>query len=187
MDGVEISYTTIALPNYSLEDHWNAPLARKEIASGKYDFVVAQQGPSAALESRELLKRDARRFAKACTKAGSAWGLYMVWPSSQRSFDLDGVITSYSEAATLTSGLLCPAGLAWKLAWREQPDLPLYGPDGFHPSLMGSILAAMTIYAAVQKKENLDFIAPDRGSWGNVIGRSELELLKRSALMAVKR
>ena len=42
-----------------------------------------------------------------------------------------------------------PAGDAWLAAWRRDPDLRLYGPDGFHPTVLGSYLAALVIYGGL--------------------------------------
>jgi hypothetical protein len=39
-----------------------------------------------------------------------------------------------------------PVGDAWREAWAADSKLALYGPDGFHPSLMGTYLAALVIY-----------------------------------------
>ena len=50
--GTEIEYETIAPGGMSLEDHWNAGRVPAEIASGKWDAVVMQQGPSALPESQ---------------------------------------------------------------------------------------------------------------------------------------
>jgi hypothetical protein len=50
------------------------------------------------------------------------------------------------RVARRVNGLLLPAGDAWHAAWAEDSGLPLYGPDGFHPSSMGTYLAALVIY-----------------------------------------
>ena len=42
--------------------------------------------------------------------------------------------------------MLMPVGEAWRGAWRQNPDAPLYGPDGFHPTPTGTYLAALVIY-----------------------------------------
>ena len=70
----------------------------------------------------------------------------MVWPSQARFFDFDGVSNSYATAAESSDGLLFPAGEAWRAAWRRDPGLVLYGPDEFHPSAMGSYLAALVMF-----------------------------------------
>jgi hypothetical protein len=49
---------------------------------------------------------------------------------------------SYETAAKEIGGLFLPAGEAWRVAWKRDPDLHFYGPDGFHPSPLGSLLAA---------------------------------------------
>ncbi|MEQ8425170.1 MAG: hypothetical protein RIA63_10710, partial [Cyclobacteriaceae bacterium] len=137
MQGVRIQSKVIAKPNYALEDHWLEGTIQSEIKNNHYDFVVAQQGPSALPESQVMLLESAVRFAELCKETKTVFALYMVWPSKSRSFDHDNVIYSYSNTAKKTASLLCPAGLAWKYAWEEDPNLPLYGNDNFHPSIMG--------------------------------------------------
>lgn len=83
-DSVSIEYTTFLFPNYSLEDHWNEGKVQKEIETGRYDFVVAQQGPSALPESQVLLLEYTQRLAEVCKKNNTSMAIYMVWPSSTR-------------------------------------------------------------------------------------------------------
>jgi len=136
---------TVAKPDYSLEDHWNEREARTAIGRG-WDVVVLQQGPSALPESRRLLIAYAKRFDAEIRKAGARPALYMVWPSLARRGDFPGVSQSYAAAAKEVNGLLLPAGEAWRAAWAADPKLPLYGPDGLHPSVAGTYLAALVIY-----------------------------------------
>jgi hypothetical protein len=138
-------YETVAFPNYSLEDHWNQGDARRAIAADKWNFVVLQQGPSALPESRALLVEYSRRFAQEIRSGGAKPALYMVWPSRSRLKDFDGVRDSYARAAEEVNGTLFPVGEAWRAAWRHKPELELYSPDGLHPTLMGSYLAAAVI------------------------------------------
>lgn len=144
--GVEVGrMTTVAFPNYGLEDHWTGSAARDLIAEGGWAAVVMQQGPSAT-EGRPSLLDYSQRFAAEIKQVGGSPALYMVWPARARLFDFDGVSNSYATAAELTEGLLFPAGEAWRAAWRRDPDLALYGPDDFHPSAMGSYLAALVMF-----------------------------------------
>jgi len=144
--GVELRCVAVTRGGFSLEDHWNEGEARRAIARGGWSHVVLQQGPSALPESRVLLDEYARRFDVEIRRAGARPALFAVWPSADRSFDFDGVSRSYTEAATLVDGLLFPAGDAWRAAWRRDPGLALYGPDQFHPSGLGSALAALVIF-----------------------------------------
>ena len=137
-----------AYPNYGLQDHWVTPVTRDAIAVGGWDYVVLQQGPSAT-EGRPSLLEYAELFAGEIRAAGAEIALYMVWPSSARAFDFDGVSDSYATAAANVGGVLFAAGDAWRAAWDEDDSLLLYGGDGFHPSVLGSYLAALTIYQRV--------------------------------------
>jgi hypothetical protein len=141
-----LSYKMIAFPDYSLEDHWNQGDARRAIAEQRWSFVVLQQGPSALPESRSLLIEYTRRFAELARSRGAKPALYMVWPSESRMKDFDRVRDSYRQAAEQVDGVFIPAGEAWRAAWRHRPGLALYSPDGLHPTLAGSYLAALVIY-----------------------------------------
>ena len=186
-DGTALSYTSFLYPDYSLEDHWNEGKVKTEIEKGGYDFVVAQQGPSALPESQVLLLDYTKRFAELCNKNKTKLALYMVWPSKARSFDLDNVIISYTNAAEKTASLLCPAGLGWKYAWQTDSSLPLYSADNFHPSLAGSVLAALTVYGVLMRKNNFGFIKYGNCTWKNEMAEERLEILKQSALKAMNK
>jgi hypothetical protein len=143
--GVRIECTTIAKPDFSLEDHWHDGEARRAIACGGWTFVVLQQGPSALPESRVLLEDYVSRFDRLIRAAGATTAVYMVWPSRDRAADFPAVSRSYAAAAARIGARLLPVGDAWQEAWRRDASLALYGPDGFHPSTLGSTLAALVI------------------------------------------
>ncbi len=144
--GRAIVCESVALPDYGLEEHWQSGGARKAIASGRWDVVVLQQGPSALPESRRLLIDYTRRFDAEIKKAGARTALYMVWPARQRHGDFDAVSQSYQAAATSVDAVLLPVGEAWRAAWRIDRELPLYAPDSFHPSGAGTYLGALVVY-----------------------------------------
>ena len=185
-DSTTIHFTSLSFPNYSLEDHWNEGNIQKEIEEGGYHFVVAQQGPSALPESQVLLIEYAKKLSKWCKEYKTRLCFFTVWPSKARSFDFAGVITSYKKAAEQTNSLLAPAGLAWKLSWRANPDILLYGPDNFHPSTNGSLLAAMTIYATLKQKSNFDFLHSRSASWKAEVPDEQLKIFKSATLKALR-
>jgi len=147
--GARVECTAIAKANFSLEDHWNDGEARRAIARGGWTFVVLQQGPSALPESRVLLEAYVARFDRLIRDAGARTAVYMVWPSADRGGDFDGVSRSYRSAAAEAGAVVLPAGDAWRAAWQRDPSLALYGPDRFHPSPLGSELAAVVIVQAL--------------------------------------
>jgi len=174
---------------YSLEDHWNEGAAQKAIARGGWDVMVLQQGPSASTEGRRSLLEYARRFAQEIRRAGARPALYMVWPSTSRKGDFDGVAESYRQAAAETKGLLFPAGEAWRAAWRRDSKLELYSPDGLHPTVAGSYLAALTIYQQLYAKTPVGLPATLklRGGGKVKIADGQARLLQEAAAEANKK
>jgi hypothetical protein len=175
--GVEVECAAVAKPNFSLEDHWNDGEARRAIARGGWTHVVLQQGPSALPESRVSLNDYAARFDREIRRAGARTALFMVWPSLDRRGDFEGVSRSYAGAAALVGGELLPAGDAWRAAWRRDPALALYGGDGFHPSRLGSLLAAIVIVNCLTSRP------PPAAAWPEVPPR-EFGMLLAAALEA---
>lgn len=145
--GRALAVEAVTYGGAALEDHWSRG-TQDRIAAG-HRFVVLQQGPSALAESRANLREWTRRFDAVIRKAGGRTALYMVWPESYRPQAFPEVSESYRLAAEDVEGVLLPAGDAWVAAWREDPGLRLYGPDGFHPTVLGSYLAALTIYGGL--------------------------------------
>ncbi|MDH5761208.1 MAG: hypothetical protein OEZ65_16715, partial [Gemmatimonadota bacterium] len=155
----------LAYPNYALSDHWADGVAQGLIQNHPWDYVVLQQGPSAT-EGRPSLLEYAGVFATEIREANAVPALFMVWPSAQRAFDFDGVLDSYRTAAEQADGLFFPAGEAWRVAWDLDPDIGLYGPDGFHPSVYGTYVAALVMYEQLSGRDPRDLPAriPNGGS-----------------------
>lgn len=137
---------SVAYPDYSLEDHWNRGDAQQAIASGRWDLVVLQQGPSARPESRVLLIEYATRFADEIRRIGARPAIYMVWPPSSREAEWDAVTASHVAAAEAVDGLLLPGGEAIRAARASGAGIVLFNGDGYHPSLAGSYAVALVVY-----------------------------------------
>lgn len=120
-----ISVQSVAKPNFALIDHVNGLSNAVEVVrSGDWDYVVLQQGPSALPESRDTLVLATRLLDPEIRAAGGRSALLMVWPESSR------------------------IG-AWRAAWANDPDLRLYGGDGYHPSPLGTYAAALVVYEGI--------------------------------------
>jgi hypothetical protein len=140
---------TVAFPDFALVDHWNAGNALLEIRKGGWELVVLQQGPSSVEVNRDSLRMFVRRFGSVIATRGGRPALYSVWPTTDRRQDFARAIESYQLATNDVSGLLFPVASAWLAAWRRDPALQLYSPDGLHPSVAGSYLAALVMYARI--------------------------------------
>jgi len=186
LDAVSIDYKTIAGGDYGLDDHLTDGNVQKEIKKGKYDFVVVQQGPSALPESQANLMAAVQKYKVLCDEAKTKLAVYMVWPSKGRLFDLDNVIFSYSNAGKKNNAMICAAGLAWKKTWAIDSSISLYGPDGFHPDLSGSLLSAMVIYGTLIGKYEFGQLQSGNTSWSKYINTKTLDVLKNTAKEAIE-
>jgi hypothetical protein len=184
--GTEIEYETIAPGGMSLEDHWNAGRVPAEIATGTWDAVVMQQGPSALPESQVNLREWAERLAELAREHGARPALLTVWPEGYRVDALGDVIVSYANAAKAARAELYPAGVAWQSAWSRTPSLPLYGPDGFHPSALGTYLAALVVTAGLTGREPpAAAFSIDRPGFKLTLSAARARLLRTAALDAL--
>ena len=136
----------IVFDGFSLEDHWRQGAARAALASAEWDAVVMQQGPSSLPENQENLRLWATRYAALARAAGARPGLLTVWPESRRRAAFPAVIVSYRRAGEAAAADLYPAGEAWRAAWACDRRVALYGPDGLHPSRLGTYVAALVVY-----------------------------------------
>ena len=153
VQGNTIETEMLAYPNYALEDHWNDGTLQERIASGKFQYVVVQQGPSSQADGRTMLLEYGKRIKSLCDQHDTQLVFFMVWPARANLSTFDGVIRNYTEAANTTGAILCPVGKIWKEHFDETNDYSYYGPDDFHPSLAGSNVAAASILHAVQEKQ----------------------------------
>ncbi len=143
--GPRLRATVVATGGYSLEDHWNQGDARHALARGGWSDVVLQQGPSSQPDSRALLREYVRRFDREAQNVGARVAIYMVWPPRTGPGTFDQVRASYAQAARDVNGRLLPVGEAFR-ALMHDSSLVLLGPDGFHPTPLGSYVAASMIF-----------------------------------------
>ncbi len=176
-------------PGTDLGDHWRGA-AQRRIAE-RWDWVVLQQGPSSLPESRELLLEYARTYAPAIREAGAEPAFYMVWPEERHAHTFDRACDSYRLAAAEVDGLLLPAGEAWRSAWRGDAEMPLYGADRFHPSPLGTYLAALVITSRITGRSPLEL--PDPGTVSHPalanldLSTQQIRSLKEAAAEAIER
>ena len=182
--GAPVGTASATYPDFGLEDHWQQGTARNLLARHRWDYVVMQQGPSALPESQLNLRHWSMQFNGPIRAAGAQPVLYMVWPASQRRADFPGVRTSYHNAAAAVSGLLAPGGDAWLAAWDEAPSQALYGPDGFHPSVTGTYLAALVI---LERIAGIDPRSLPATIPGNGLDQATVRALQRAARVALDR
>ena len=64
--------------------------------------------------------------------------------SSSRPLNLDCSLIQIAS-----SSLVIPVGLAYEIAYAENPKIKLHHPDGTHPGMLGTYLGACTVFAMI--------------------------------------
>lgn len=141
---------SVALPDFALIDHVNGGSNATDVIRGEsWNMVVLQQGPSTLPLNRDTLVLATQKLDPYIKAAGAVNAQYMTWPASNRPQDFPAVLVSSQLAARTVGGVLLPAGQAWVAAWARDATLALYGADGYHPSELGTYLAALVIYEGI--------------------------------------
>jgi len=78
--------------------------------------------------------------------------LFMSWAYKDKPGMSAELAEQYTIAGNANDALVIPAGLAFAKAIAKWPEIELYQPDKRHPSLLGTYLAACTVYGATAKK-----------------------------------
>jgi hypothetical protein len=117
---------------------------------------------------------------------GAQPALFMVWPDYTRTSFFDACRAAYQSAAQAVNGTFMPAGAAWQLAWASDASLQLYGPDGYHPSSLGTYLAALVILERVTGRDarNLPAVALGDGGEQLSVPAATVRLLQNAAHQA---
>jgi hypothetical protein len=180
--GLAVEVKFIGGGGAALETHWEVGEALEEIRSGKWDTVVLQeQSMLGANDPKDPYKPDlfweyARKFDQEIRQAGADPVYYMTWSRRDKRPDQHFLTDAYLSIANELGSRVAPVGLAWD-AVRDSLEMELYVPDGSHPTVLGSYLAALTIARTI-------FETDFSGVSGNLRGR---EILRGGALSPGKR
>jgi len=147
--GFSATCESVTFGGFDLRDHLQAGSAVRKLAAEKWSIVVLQQGPSSLDESRVLLRQWTAEFDPKIRAAGARPALYAVWPAEENFDSFVRAGESYRLGAQDVGGMLFPAGTAWLAALKLDAGLPLYGPDRFHPSRLGTYLAALVFHRCI--------------------------------------
>jgi hypothetical protein len=121
-----------------------------------FEWVVLQGGSGEPLSRnrRHTFRTVAKEHADLIKARGGQVALFLT-PAyeaphprySAQNIELNE--SMYVEVGNEIGALVIPVGLAFKEAYQRFPNLKLHLPDGTHPSLLGTYLAACTTYATL--------------------------------------
>jgi len=135
-------------------DHLLKPKAISSIT--KFELVVLQGGSGEGLskQDRKAFGKTANEHIEKIKANGSEAALYMIHAYVQPHQNFDPNLIRVIEKMYVTAGnknqtLVIPVGLAFENAYYQKPGIALHQLDGTHPSLLGTYLAACTVFASV--------------------------------------
>jgi hypothetical protein len=156
--GAKLQFKSATIGGSALHQHNIAHLTEpgRIGVSQPFQWVVMQGGSGEPLSvaHREVFRKTAASHAELVKARGGQVALYMthvyVKPhKQQKATNIQATESLYVEVGNEIGALVIPVGLAFEEAYRRDPDLKLHHPDGTHPSLLGTYLAACTTYAVL--------------------------------------
>jgi hypothetical protein len=178
--------TMRALPGASLEVLWKDAEVQRLLDSEKWDDIVIQGETRAHTSEANLasFQEYGARLIRQSQEQGARALLIVNWNYGPEIFrePAPEVIEAHDRAiqrdyqalADKTGAGLINAGISWQIVSVAEPSIPLY-TDGNHPSLQGSYLSALTVFACLTETEN--FAAAYR-PWG--LDQVEAERIRKA-------
>lgn len=125
-----------------------------------FQLVILQGGSFAPLSEarRAQFREKVIEFNKVITERGGKTALYLTHAYVEPHKDANPQNIRLTEDLYVSVGnevgaLVIPVGLAFEEAYRRNPGMKLHKAyDGSHPSLIGTYLAACTVYASIYGK-----------------------------------
>jgi hypothetical protein len=153
----------IARGGATLREHAAEGVVNRVLSESGWNALVLQeqqQYPARGQAQREQeMNAPARIMSMNAQATGARTIVQMVW--ARRDGDVTNVagdtfaamhersVIGQRELAQALGAELAPSAIAWKRAMAARPELTLWQPDGSHPSLAGSYLAACVLYKAL--------------------------------------
>lgn len=166
---IKLSYAKITKGGERWSGHLKNRKLLDTLARGGWDYVVLQEQSTIPALQTEKVAREvypAARELDSLIHAASPDAhvvFYMTWghkygnrkhiddypPANTYEGMQERLTTSYLEMTYANDAWCAPVGMAWRRVRRERPALQLYKQDCFHPSTVGSYLAANVFFATL--------------------------------------
>lgn len=168
---MRLSITTVVKGGEHLSGHLRNPRLHELLKRGGWDYVVVQEFSAGPAADTRTVARTVYPYAKTIDSLAVKYSpeakvmFYMTWGHKygnvyKNGYALDDdyqtmqerLKTSYLEMAHDNGAWCAPVGMAWQTVRKEHPEYVLYAPDCFHPSPVGSYLAANVIFTTIWQR-----------------------------------
>ncbi|GAA5219385.1 SGNH/GDSL hydrolase family protein [Membranihabitans marinus] len=133
-----------------LAEHWHGKrgLKSKEmIEKGDFDIVVIQGFSMGAINEADSVAKYGKLFCDLVKENNAKPYFYLTWAREKVPQYQETINEVYYKVARDNDAGIVPVGNAWALARQLRPDIPLFHPDGSHPSELGTFLTASVFVA----------------------------------------
>lgn len=154
-----LSFKSATIGGAALRDHNIEHLLDPENlrVDDRFEVIVMQGGSYEPLSQRgrKRFLETVKSYAAKVRSAGGTPMLYMTHAyvpphRNHREGMIEDIASLYVEAGAQTGAEVIPVGLAFEEAYRRRPGIQLHKAfDGTHPDLLGTYLAAATVFAAI--------------------------------------
>jgi hypothetical protein len=157
-----IDVESIAPGGATFSMHWNGADVQPAIAKGGRTHVVLQAQSVEPLIDPDTFSHYGALLAGAAKSAQASPVLFETWARKAGDFYdqapfaggspeamQDMLTTEYGALGKKSGAAIAPIGQAWRAAWTTHPEIELYQPDGSHPSVAGTYLAACVLYTSI--------------------------------------
>ena len=174
--GDQISFETSLVGGATLQYHANNQNTIELIIDGNWDYVVIQEQSQYPSFPIWQVEQDVFPYASELSQLiyeNNECGevvFFMTWGRENGDQDnctnwppictyegMDDLLRDrYLIMANENNAQVSPVGATWRFIRDSKYNLDLYGPDGSHPSFLGSYVAAVCFYTTLFQKSPLD-------------------------------
>ncbi|MEZ0324327.1 MAG: hypothetical protein ACAH95_00330 [Fimbriimonas sp.] len=147
-DGSKRTVTTRMIIHGFLEDQAQNVATRRELASGTWDVVVLQGAKLSSSHKFKYPHDGAIEIAKLAKRSGARVLIYAEWPRKGWA-ERDYILDEYGQIAKAAKVDIVPIPIVWDRVLYRKPELPMWSSDGNHAAPLGSYLAAVCLYFAI--------------------------------------
>ena len=149
----------------------------------KYELAIMMDCSQCPIheDRKDLFNFYVDKHSKTLRANGVEPSLLMTWAYKDVPEMMDGLSSAYISAGNRNKVMVFPAGLAFKLAQDEIPEIDLYTPDKRHPSKAGTYLMAAVIYSSIYN------VSPIGNSYDYGLGQETQSRLQEIAWAALNR
>jgi hypothetical protein len=166
--------TMRALPGASLKTLWNDSEVQRLLEEERWDDILIQgEGRAHRDAGNASFYQYGERLISKARQHSARTALIVNWnyaphvfkdprPEVIEAYDR-AMQRDYRELADRTGAGMMNSGLAWRIVSSTEPSIPLDRDDGVHPTLQGSYLSALTVFACLT---GTDDFAVTYAPWG---------------------